>query len=125
MVTHCDVDLLAGQRTETRGKAGRAAVVLLLVTMMLFVGAFAVDELSSFLLFLGFRGEDMMAVKAFDFLDAPEKMDRGNQEAESADFNCSLSAGNSTHFKNLYIILNKESLDMCTLGGLVGYGTRL
>ena len=75
MVTHCDVDFRAGQRTETRGKAGRAAVVLVPVTRTLLVGAFAVDELSSFLFFLGFRGEDIMTVKIFGFLDAP--MDRG------------------------------------------------
>lgn len=70
MVTHCDVDFRAGQRTETRGKAGRAAVVLVLGTRTLFVGAFAVDEVSSFLFFLGFRGEDIVALKTSDFLHA-------------------------------------------------------
>ena len=60
MVTHCDVDFLAGQSTETRGKAGCAAVDLLFVTRILFEATVGVCEGSSFLFFLDFRGEDMI-----------------------------------------------------------------
>ena len=60
MVTHCDVDFRAGQSTETRGKAGCAAVDLLFETRTLFEAAIAVCEESSFLFFLDFRGEDII-----------------------------------------------------------------
>ena len=63
MVTHCDVDFRAGQRIETRGKPGRAGVVLLFVVRMLFVAVVGIDGVFSFLFFLGLRGEDMMAVR--------------------------------------------------------------